>query len=211
MAIALLDAAIGFAAGAARAAARRSARRATAIISLHRRQPHARHRDRTSRTCASAMRRCRRSSLLVPILVSAVGGGRAGRLERHRIDQIERRLPSARLDDEHRVVAVAEVEPVFEQRREHRADAGMPRRDEPLDDRLPCRRSRPRGSSPSAARKASSWADWAAGRRSAAPAGRAAARERTASPPAERASCSVTCSSVPSTPWSWCCSCRTSA
>ena len=113
------------------------------------------------------------------------------------------------LDDEDLLVAVAEVEPIFEERREHRPRARMAARDQPLDDRFLVGEAglaqlAERGRNASSGDLARERGDV---RRRAQDA--ASSSQRSRCPPDRRLR--ITCSSVPSTPSSSCCSCRTSA
>jgi hypothetical protein len=110
----------------------------------------------------------------------AIRGADPALLQRKRIDQIEG-IRIGRLDDKNLLIAVAEIEPVFQQRREDRANARMTASGSAVRQYSPCRSTKPPASSPSVDRKA--LRPWEIGRvPELRPKGRAAAQTATARP-----------------------------
>ena len=147
----------------------------------HRVQPHRRVRARQREVRHGGPQRAPQAVVRADF-GQAVRGGGSGVLQRQRIDQIEG-IRVGRLDDEDLLIAVAEVETVFQERREDGADARMAALAQPFDDARLVGVSRPRAARRASARKVASvgWAE--IGRvRELRPKGRAAAEAATARP-----------------------------
>ena len=188
-------------------------------ISCHRVEPHRRVGAR-QREARHGRPQHSSQAVVRADLGQVVAGGGAGVLAAT-ADRRARATASVvvgRLDDEDLLVGVADVEPIFEQRRQHGAHARMAGLRRAGRRSLPCRRSWPRAAPPSAARNRRPADCASAGRRRTA----ASSTRRAASRTRQRCrldrgrlrrvrsrSGTVTCSSVPSTPWSSCCSSRT--
>ncbi len=124
----------------------------------HRVQAHRRIRARQARSAPRwSAERCRKP-LFVPILVEAIRGGGSGILQGQRIDQIEG-IRIGRLDDKNLLIAVAVIEPVFQQRREDRADAADDRSGSAVRQYSPCRSTSPRAARRASTGKLASFAE----------------------------------------------------
>ena len=181
------------------------------------------------RTAGSGLASAKRASAVRSDAAQAVVGAdlrqlvRAARCRRRcSVTRIERaRRPassSADRDDDDLLVRVADVQPIFEQRASAPARAlAMAARRSAARRSLPCRRSWRRAARRAPRESASSGdcADEPAQRANSAASDARAATASSSHRSRRRARRSardrLTCSSVPSTPWSWCCSCRTSA
>ena len=145
--------------------------------------------------CATVVLNVRLKPLFVPILVRLSAGADPASFSDSGSIKIEG-IALGRLDDKDLLIVVAEIEPVFQERREDRADARMTALAQPFDNaclvgvrRLP----------QLAERRQETCVVWRLGvYRDRRPKGRAAARTATARP---HGRCFITCSSVPNTSW----------
>ena len=208
-----LHAGVGLDAGALAAAARRVASSSDAQHLLHGREP-----DRRVGARQREPRQRRPQDAPQPVVgadLRQVGRAAPSRRPRASADRPARAtaaLVVGGLDDDDLLVRRAEVEAVFEQRREHRPRAGVAARDQPLGDRFLVGEARLAQLAEQRGENAVVWRlrRTAERRRAAtdeASSSQQPAARRAAGPPATPVA--STCSSVPSTPSSSCCSCRT--